>query len=283
MWFGWTDWIKTTFRTGGQIVAILLVFFFGGKLETFLDNIYLVIAGWIFGILIIPTILFLTYNRASNKLYQNQKKFQVAQEKEKEKLHARVKRLQKSQDKKEALKYYDDIEIYYERLAETHEEMRASYQTHTSTDDKRLPYAVKNLGDVTIKECCIRMMELKVIENLSTNEGAIIERPEDKLIEWKNSDKERINLGFRSLERFILAKIPDNNPISVFHFVGYGVDNFLSSTPRIYDGTWEVIIQIEGRAEKNGMSVDLVPIKFTILFKFVNSKLQPLDVRKHER
>ena len=41
LWFGWTDWIKAVYKTGGQIIAIVLVFFFGGKLESFLDNIYI--------------------------------------------------------------------------------------------------------------------------------------------------------------------------------------------------------------------------------------------------
>jgi hypothetical protein len=73
LWFGWTDLPKTILKTGGQIFSILLVFWLGGKMESFLDSAFVTVAGWIFGILIIPLIMFITYIRASNKLYDEQK------------------------------------------------------------------------------------------------------------------------------------------------------------------------------------------------------------------
>ena len=206
----------------------------------------------------------------------------TAAQKTRDKKNKQAKTLPKSQDKKDALKYYDDIQIYYQRLTESEEEMRASFQSRTSTDDKRLPYWVTNVGDAVLKECRIRMMELKVVENLSTNTGGFVDRHEDKLLKWRNSDKERINLGFNAPEVFILAQIPDNNAISMFNFVTYNTGGS-SRTPKVINGTWEVLIQIEGQAEKNGIIVELMPLQFTILFKFINSKLQHSEIHKHER
>jgi hypothetical protein len=178
-----------------------------------------------------------------------------------------------------------NIEISYFALAETIDEKRAEHQTHRSIRTRRLPYSIKNEGDVGIKECRIKMTSLLLRDPPNNYYSDTTNLPiDDNSIQWKNSDKERIDLGIGSNEPIILAKIPDYNAIPIFHFVVFGDDkkNLNEKVARVFEGTWDVGLQVEGKVENNGIIIDLVPIRYTISFRFESFSLIPLEVKKHE-
>lgn len=179
-----------------------------------------------------------------------------------------------------------NIEISYFVLAETIEEKRAEHQTHRPIKTRRLPYSIKNESDTGIKDCRIKMISLVLRDspnNYYSNTTNL--SIEDSSIKWKNSDKERIDLGIGSVEPIILAKIPDYNAIPIFHFVVFGDDrkSLSEKVPRVFEGTWDVGVQVEGKVENNGIATDLAPMRFIISFRFENFSLIPLEVKQHER
>jgi hypothetical protein len=208
------------------------------------------------------------------------------QEIEKEQLRTKAKKLQRNQDSKDALRYYDDLAITYHVLAETVEEKRAEYKLHRPTQTRRLPYLIKNEGSVSIKECRIKMTSLTLRDSVHNYGKDISNMPlEDKPIKWKNSDRERVDLGIDSAEPIVFAKITDDNAITAFNFVTFGDEkrNINEKVLRFFQGTWDVGVQVEGQITKNGIPIDLVPIPYTISFRFENFNLTPLDIIKHER
>lgn len=176
-----------------------------------------------------------------------------------------------------------NIEISYFVLAETIEEKRAERQTHRPIKTRRLPYSIKNEGEIGIKDCRIKMTSLVLRDSPNNYYSNTTNLPiEDNSIKWKNSDKERIDLGIGSDEPIILAKIPDYNAIPIFQFVVFGDEkkSLHEKVARVFEGTWDVGVQVEGKVESNGIATDLAPIRFTISFRFENFSLIPLEVSK---
>ena len=206
------------------------------------------------------------------------------QEEEKKQLQEKIKRSQKSQDKKEVLKNYDDIEISYTELELTLDERRQERGAPGPMAERRLPYLVKNVGGYSVRECRIRMTYLAWLDGHNDGNEAGNARLEDISIKWKNFDTERINLGNNSSEVFVLARIPDLNAIPIFHFVTFGDENksIGEKYMRLMYGTWQVGIQIEGQIQSNNHTIDIIPIPYTISFEFDKHSLIPLEVVKHE-
>lgn len=94
-----------------------------------------------------------------------------------------------------------------------------------------------------------------------------------------------ISKGIDSSEPIILAKTPDYNAIPIFHFITFGDENksLNEQVARTFEGTWNVNIQIEGYIQENGNTIDLLPIPYTISFKFEDFSLIPMEIVKHKR
>jgi len=73
LWFGWTDWVHAILKTGIQLGGLWFAFYLTGKVEDFIGSLAVELGKVVLVFLFIFPILFITYTRASNKLYQKQK------------------------------------------------------------------------------------------------------------------------------------------------------------------------------------------------------------------
>ena len=72
-WFGWTDLMSTILKSGSQTLALFIVFLLGGSAENFFEAAAVQLVTYILVFISLEVILFITYIRASRKLYQNQR------------------------------------------------------------------------------------------------------------------------------------------------------------------------------------------------------------------
>jgi len=76
LWFGWTDFMNAIIKSGTHILALVVILWLGGNIQNFFESITVQIVEGIIMFLSLYSILFVTYNRASNKLYENQREIQ---------------------------------------------------------------------------------------------------------------------------------------------------------------------------------------------------------------
>lgn len=86
LWFGWIDIPKTILQSGIPVISIIVFFWLGGAIGDFVVSALFYGLSLIVGIILIPVGLFITYIRASKKLYDNEKTTQKQIENNKQRI-----------------------------------------------------------------------------------------------------------------------------------------------------------------------------------------------------
>lgn len=73
LWFGWTDITSAIWKTGVQLGGLWFALYLTGNVEDFIGSLAVEVGKILFVFACIFTISFITYIRASNKLYDSQK------------------------------------------------------------------------------------------------------------------------------------------------------------------------------------------------------------------
>ena len=77
LWFGWNDFLSTIWKTGIQLSGLWFAFYITGNVEDFIGSLAVEIGKIIFVVACVFTISFITYSRASKKLYDSQKQTEI--------------------------------------------------------------------------------------------------------------------------------------------------------------------------------------------------------------
>jgi hypothetical protein len=164
LWFGWNDMLSTIWKTGIQLAGLWFAFYITGNVEDFIGSLAVEVGKIIFVIACVFTILFITYIRASNKLYDSQK------EKEKELTDSIIKLT--NELNKEPIDV--DLDVYE----------HAFYENEINTVNKMVCVVVQNNSDEDIR-CYTALRFLIRINSDNSSDNLIGEAIRNgSLISW---------------------------------------------------------------------------------------------------